>query len=75
MSIDELLKNILSKIENMDNKIEGIESQQKENTQILKTLEHASQVHKAELDKLNIQGSEIKGGLVKFKNETSDKLD
>ncbi len=36
-------------------------SQQKENTSILKALEHKAEVHKAELDKLNVNVAKLSG--------------
>ena len=52
--MEEILKKILTKVEKID-------SQQKENTSILKALEHKVEVHKAELDKLNINVAKLIG--------------
>ncbi len=41
-------------LERVQNKTDIIEVQVKENTQILKALQHSSQVHKAGMDKFNI---------------------
>jgi cell shape-determining protein MreC len=60
MDNNKMLEKILNKIESMD-------SQLKENTSILRSLEHASQVHKAELDKLNIQVAKLSGNEEKIK--------
>jgi chromosome segregation ATPase len=64
---DSKIVSMNSNIKNMDSNINSIESQQKENTQILKALEHASQVHKAELDNLNIQVAKLSGNEEKIK--------
>jgi len=66
-NIDDKVEDMDNKIQSIDNKIESMESQQKENTQILKSLEHASQVHKAELDNLNIQVAKLSGNEEKIK--------
>jgi len=67
VSMDSKIVSMDSNIKNMDSNINSIESQQKENTQILKALEHASQVHKAELDNLNIQVAKLSGNEEKIK--------
>jgi predicted nucleic acid-binding Zn-ribbon protein len=47
--------------------VSGIKKQLSENTSILKALEHASQVHKAELDNLNIKVAKLSGNEEKIK--------
>jgi chromosome segregation ATPase len=73
-NMDNKINTMGNKISNMDNRIVVVEGQLKENTQILKALEHASEVHKAKFDKLNIQIAEIKGEITSFKKETSEKF-
>ncbi len=48
-----------------------IKSQLNENTQILKALEHSSQIHKADVDNLTHQVAEIQGTV----KNMSDKMD
>lgn len=47
----------------LDTKLEPIKSQLQENTEILKALEHSSQVAKAERDRLNNDIAHISGHL------------
>lgn len=50
---------ILKILESIQSQINGLQSQTSENTQILKALEHNSQMHKAEINKLNHQFAEL----------------
>ena len=54
--------------------VSGIKEQLKENTSILRALEHASTVHKAEIDKINFQSAEIKGETTNLRKESNEKL-
>lgn len=77
--MEEVLKKILKKVEKIDDlekqlnkineKVDRIETQQGENTKILQALEHASKVHKAELDKIIHQIAEISGTQEKIKED------
>jgi len=61
---DKILKAIeyLSlKVESLSQKVDNQGNQLKENTQILKSLEHLAQVNKAEHDKMSFDISEIYG--------------
>ncbi|MDI3547526.1 MAG: hypothetical protein PWR10_1178 [Halanaerobiales bacterium] len=57
------------KLNEINEKVDRIETQQGENTKILQALEHASKVHKAELDKLTHQIAEISGTQEKIKED------
>jgi len=48
-----------------------LENQVAENTQILKALEHAAQVNKAEIDKLSFEVAEIKGEVIAIRKDLS----
>lgn len=52
---------ILNVLDNLSNKVDSIQSQVQENTQILKALEHSSQEHKALLDQLNHRVASVEG--------------
>lgn len=58
-----------SRFNTLESKFDGLQSQVQENTQILKALEHNSQVHKAEVDKLNHQVAEIQGTIKNMSNK------
>lgn len=62
---------ILKILESMQSQINGLQSQSSEDTQILKSLEHNSQVHKAEIDKLNHHVAELQGTM----KNICDKMD
>ena len=66
--VDQRLEQMDSKFDKVDQRLEQvnkdishIKSQQKENTAILRALEHANEVNKAELDKLNINVAKLSG--------------
>lgn len=61
---------ILQMLENLTNKFDSLEAQVKENTQILKALEHNSQVHKSEMDNINYRLAEISGDVKSIKLAT-----
>ena len=61
MTDRDILQLILSKVENL-------ESQVTENTQILKSLEHNAVTQKAELDSLNYKVSELSGNVKTIKS-------
>jgi chromosome segregation ATPase len=58
---DKILKAIQDLRKDMNLKFDSQGNQLKENTQILKSLEHLAQVNKAEHDKLSFNISEIQG--------------
>lgn len=58
---EKLLKEILSKINNLESEIKHIKTQQKENSRILKSVEHANDTHKAGIDNLLHKVSNIEG--------------
>lgn len=62
------------RLERVENKTDVIEVQVKENTQILKALQHSSQVHKAEIDKFNITLVKESGELKKQIKNVEDRM-
>lgn len=52
---------ILNKLDNMDTRLNTMESRQDEIYQVVKAIEHANQVHRAEIDnvKIRTEGVEI----------------
>ena len=62
------------RLERVENKADIIEVQVKENTQILKSLQHSSQVHKAEIDKININLAKEAGNLKKQIKNLEDRI-
>lgn len=67
-AIKQLLKDELCPIKSQ---LDALESQTSENTQILKALEHSSEIHKADIDNLTHQVAEIQGTV----KNMSDKMD
>ncbi|MBV4447717.1 hypothetical protein KM799_14015 [Clostridium tyrobutyricum] len=70
-----LLVNLTGKVDSMDNRFDLIQSrldelkfQTTENTQILKALEHNSQIHKAEIDNLTPTAAQISGDVKSIKS-------
>ena len=69
--IDQRFEKIDQRFEKIDQRFDGIESQLKENTQILKALEHVAEVNKAEHDKMNFAIANIEKGLSKLADVTA----
>jgi len=67
INTEEILNKLLEGQQKMARRLSSVESQQKENNQILRALEHSSEVHKSELDKLNIQVAKLAGNEKKIK--------
>lgn len=65
------LDGIDGRLDHMDSKLGRLDSQVMKNTQILKSLEHAVQVNKAEIDKLSFDVAEMKGDVKSVKNDLS----
>ncbi|MFL0196450.1 hypothetical protein ACJDU8_12915 [Clostridium sp. WILCCON 0269] len=63
-AIKQLLQEEISPIKSQ---LDGLQSQVQENTQILKALEHNSQVHKAEIDNLTHAVAELSGDVKSIK--------
>ncbi|MEG2246458.1 MAG: hypothetical protein RSC84_03320 [Peptostreptococcaceae bacterium] len=57
------------KLEPIDTKLDSIETQTKENTDMIKALRHSSEVNKATLDKMNIDIAYIKGNVESIKKD------
>lgn len=68
--MEKILNQILSELKNVNNRLDNLETQTSENTQILKALEHNSQVHKAEVDNINYKLAEISGDVKSIKSAT-----
>jgi hypothetical protein len=72
---DKILKAIegLSlKIDSLSDKVDNQGNQLKENTQILKALEHLAQVNKAEHDKISFEIAEIYGEVKSMQKDLSN---
>ena len=71
-SMDNKFDSMQSQLDGLESKFGGLQSQVQENTQILKALEHNSQVHKSEIDKLNHQVAEIQGTTKNISNKMDE---
>lgn len=60
---DSLRKDVNSKLSNLENKVDALQIQTKENTEILKSLVHSAEVNKAEHDRMDNDIAHIKGEL------------
>lgn len=65
--INTLREIIKEELKPINEELSNIKEQQKENTSILRALEHASEVHKAETDKINIHVAKLSGNGEKIK--------
>jgi len=52
---------ILGKLDAMDKRLDAMETRQTEIFEVVKSIEHSNQVHKAEIDSLNIRTVHIEG--------------
>jgi chromosome segregation ATPase len=68
-NIEQLLQQILHSQNKTNERLNKLESQTSENTQILKALEHNSEVHKAELDNFTHTIAELSGDVKSIKAE------
>ena len=68
---DKILKAIQDLRKDMDLKFDNQGNQLKENTQILKSLEHLAQVNKAEHDKMSFDIAEIQGEVKSMQKDLS----
>ena len=59
--VDQRFELIDNSFKQVNKDISHIKSQQKENTAILRALEHAGEIHKAELDNLNTNVAKLSG--------------
>lgn len=64
---EKLLQQILDSQNKTNERLDKLEAQTTENTQILKALEHNSQVHKAEIDNLTHAVAELTGDVKSIK--------
>jgi uncharacterized protein YoxC len=64
---EKLLQQILDSQNKTNECLDKLEAQTTENTQILKALEHNSQVHKAEIDNLTHAVAELSGDVKSIK--------
>ncbi|MFL0198423.1 hypothetical protein ACJDU8_23065 [Clostridium sp. WILCCON 0269] len=55
------------RLDNIESKFDGLQSEVQENTQILKALEHNFQVHKSEIDNLTHTVAELSGDVKSIK--------
>lgn len=77
-SLENKLGSLESKVDNLENKVDSLESkvdsldiQVKENTQILKALEHLAEVNKSEHDSMKNDIIHIKGTVEAIKKDLS----
>lgn len=63
-----LLEGVIDKIDKLESRFDNLESQVKENTQVLKALEHKVDVIKAEQDNFTYQLSKISGDVHSIKS-------
>lgn len=73
-SIQKDQKETNTRLKRVEGKTDIIETQVKENTDILKSLRRSSEVHKAEIDKVNIVIAKEAGGLKKEIKNLDSKL-
>lgn len=65
----EILKRLESKFDGLESKFDGLENKVDENTQILRALEHSSQVNKADHDNMGNDIAHIKGDIALIKKD------
>lgn len=70
--LSEKVDNQGSQINKLSEKVDNRGSQIKENTQILKALEHLAQVNKAEHDKMSLDIAEISGEIKAMRKSLSN---
>jgi hypothetical protein len=63
LSSEEFQKLVLAKLDNIEKDVGGLKITVNENTQILKALEHSSEVNKAEHDKMSNDIAHMKGSI------------
>lgn len=71
MSNEEFQKIMLDTFKKVNEKLDKIDNQVEENTQILKALEHKSEVNKAEHDKMFIDIAKLTGNVKEIKDDMS----
>jgi chromosome segregation ATPase len=64
-------KTVLEQLKGIKGDINELKSQVKENTAILKALEHSSEVNKAERDKMENDIAHMQGNIVSLKEDVS----
>jgi chromosome segregation ATPase len=67
--LKEQLEPINNRLDSMENKMDLMQTQISENTQILKALKHSAEVNKAEHDKMINDIAHIKGDVNALKND------
>ena len=70
--IDKAIEGLNGKIDSLSDKVDNQGIQLKENTQILKALEHLAQVNKAEHDKMTFDLADIKGEVNSMRKDLSN---
>lgn len=66
--MEDILKQILEKVTSLDSRMENLESQVKENTQILKSLEHKVDVVKSEQENTKHEVAKLSGKIENMQN-------
>lgn len=69
--VDTGLKTLESKIVNLDEKFDRLETKVDEHTQILRALEHSAEVNKAEHDKMANDIAKIQGDVTGIRKDLS----
>lgn len=69
--VDNGLKRLESKVDGLETKVDNLESKIDEHTQILRALEHSSQVNKAEHDKMSNDIAKIQGDVAAIRKDLS----
>jgi restriction endonuclease S subunit len=70
--MEQILQQILKKLDGLDAKIDTLGIQVDENTQILKALEHSAQVNKAEHDQIINDIAHIKGDVSAMRKDLTN---
>jgi len=70
-SINTRLDKVDSRLDKIDSRLDTIETRQKEDHEILKSLEHSAEVAKAERDNMTYDIAQIKGNVESINKELS----
>jgi len=73
--MEEVLNKILGELQALNGRLYTVDSRLDEHYRILRALEHASEVHKADNDNLTHQVANLAGELKSFRGETNRRFD
>ena len=71
-SLDSKVESLDSRLTSLESKVDNIEEQQKENTQILRALEHKTDIHHSLLDNITNNVAELKGNQKTMQEDIDD---